>query len=223
MGRFRRLAWQVSRNHTQTCWVLKGDVRKFFASIDHEILMGILRRRLADSRLIGLLEEIIMSHETAPGKGLPLGNLTSQLLANIYLNQLDHFVKEGLGVKFYVRYADDFVVLSGSRDYLVDLLPKIQEFLSERLALQLHPDKVFIKTMASGMDFLGWVHFSYHRVPRTKTVRRIKKRLLGGETSNKVIASYLGLLGHGDTHDLRQELVNETWFWDPYQKKNLGY
>lgn len=211
MDRFRQMARQVSHNHTRTCWVLKGDIRKFFASIDHEILLGILRGRLADGRLIGLMETIVRSHESASGKGLPLGNLTSQLLANVYLDQFDHFLKERVGVKRYVRYADDFVILSESREYLHHLLPKLHEFISSRLALELHPEKVFVKTFASGVDFLGWVHFPNHRVPRTKTVRRILKKVQQGEMDDKVAASYLGLLGHGDTFDLRNALKNGIW------------
>jgi retron-type reverse transcriptase len=210
MDRFRRFAWQVSRNHTRTCWVLKGDVRKFFASIDHGILLGILRGRLADGRLVGLLDTIIRSHEAAPGKGLPLGNLTSQLFANAYLNEFDRFVKSRLGVSRYVRYADDFVILSESRDYLLGLLPQLRAFLSARLSLDLHPDKVFVRTLASGVDFLGWVHFPHHRVPRATTRRRAFARV-AGEASPAMLTSYLGLFRHGDAFEVRRGLVNEGW------------
>jgi retron-type reverse transcriptase len=134
---------------------LKCDIRKFFASIDHDILIDILRGRITNFRLLNLLERVIRSFEVRPGKGIPLGNLTSQLFANIYMNEFDQFVKHDLRMKYYARYADDFVFLSDNRSELLNCLPKIAAFLSGPLALSLHPNKVFIKTLASGVDFLA--------------------------------------------------------------------
>jgi RNA-directed DNA polymerase len=208
--RFRRFAWRESQNHTHTCWVLKGDIRKFFASIDHGIMIDILRRRVVDRRLVALAEVIIRSHEARPGKGLPLGNLTSQLFANIYLNEFDRFVKMTLGASCFVRYADDFVILSDNQEQLVAWLQAIHHFLKNRLALEIHPNKVNIKTIASGVDFLGWVHFPHHRVPRTTTRRRAMKRVIK-DTGHDVVQSYLGLFKHGDSFELRRNLVNATW------------
>ena len=177
----------------------------FFDSIDHEILLRILRQYISDDRILRLLERIIRSFSTEPGKGLPLGNLTSQLFANIYLNELDQFMKHTLKARRYVRYADDFVILSESRERLEDLIPEIRGFLRERLVLELHPDKVFIKTFASGIDFLGWVHFLDHRVLRTTTKRRMLRRLR--EThSEATISSYRGLLQHGNAYGLTRLL-----------------
>ena len=110
-------------------------------------------------------------------KGLPLGNLTSQLLVNIYMNEFDQFVKRELKVKYYIRYADDFVVLLPDKEYLENILVKMKEFLENKLKLRLHPDKIFIKTIVSGVDFLGWVNFSDHRVLRISTKRRMLKKL----------------------------------------------
>jgi RNA-directed DNA polymerase len=156
MDRFRDFAYKVSKNHTRTCWVLKCDVRKFFASIYQPVLIEILRSYIPDEDVLALLGEVISSfHSTAPGYGLPLGNLTSQLLVNVYMNKFDHFAKHMLKARYYVRYADDFVILDASRQYLEDLLPHVEEFLSMSLHLALHPDKVFINTFASGLDFLG--------------------------------------------------------------------
>ncbi|HCY18108.1 TPA: hypothetical protein DHT42_02855 [Candidatus Nomurabacteria bacterium] len=132
---------------------------------------------------------------------MPLGNLTSQLLVNVYMNEFDQFVKHKLRVKYYIRYADDFVVLSDSKNYLENLLPKINDFLNESLKLSLHPDKVFIKTIASGVDFLGWVHFPKHRVLRTTTKRRMLKKLKDNP-KNETLQSYLGLLKHGNAYKL---------------------
>lgn len=138
-------------------------------------------------------------------KGLPLGNLTSQLLVNIYMHEFDMFVKQELNIKYYVRYADDFVFLSESREYLEELLPKLHNFLNEKLRLELHPDKVYIKTLASGVDFLGWVHFSYHRQIRTTTKRRILKNMQRYPKPETVI-SYRGLLSHGNTFKIQKML-----------------
>jgi len=207
MNRFRQFAYQVSRNHTRTCWVLKCDIRKFFASIDHQILFDILASYIPDDRIQALIVEVVGSfqtHEASP-RGLPLGNLTSQLLVNVYMNEFDQFVKHRLKAKYYVRYADDFVFLSPSRPGLDAMLPDVEHFLGLRLNLALHPDKVSIATLASGVDFLGWVHFSDHRVLRTATRRRMLRRL--SETKKEtVIDSYLGLLSHGNAWRLKQQI-----------------
>lgn len=206
LNRFRSFGYQVSKNHTKTCWVLKCDIKKFFASINQTILLVILKQRINDERILWLLEEVIKSFSTKPGIGLPLGNLTSQLLVNIYMNELDQYVKHILKAKHYIRYADDFVILSESRLELTSLLPVIQEFLDQRLKLTLHPDKIFIKTLASGVDFLGWVHFPDHRVLRTATKRRMFKKLAINPSPER-INSYLGLLQHGNTYRLQHQLM----------------
>lgn len=212
LNRFEKTARKVSRNHTRTCWVLKGDIRKFFASVDHAKLNEILSSRIEDECLMYLLSNVIESFHVTPGKGIPLGNLTSQLFANIYLNELDQFVKQGLGIKHYLRYADDFVFLSHDREGLLSFISLIQSFLVERLALSLHPDKVHLQTFASGVDFLGWTHFPHHRVPRTKTRQRMQSKLQKS-LKNETLQSYLGLLSHGDAFELRRSLLNQYWLW----------
>jgi RNA-directed DNA polymerase len=200
MNRFRYFAGKISHNHTRTCWVLKCDIRKFFASVDHDILKSILESHITDTSTLNLLCDIIDSFHT-DGKhdvGLPLGNLTSQLLVNVYMNEFDQYMKHTLKTKYYVRYADDFVILSQDKQYLDNILLSIDIFLKERLKLQLHPNKVFTKTYVSGVDFLGWVHFPYHRVLRTSTKRRMIKRMK--ETQKKEVRdSYSGMLKWGNT------------------------
>ena len=139
------------------------------------------------------------------GVGVPLGNLTSQLFVNVYMNEFDQFVKHTLKAKYYIRYADDFVVLSEDRDHLEKLIPQIERFLWERLQLKLHPDKMYIKTIASGVDFLGWVHFPDHRVLRTATKRRMLARM-AEHPAPETIASYRGLLRHGNAKKLQEFL-----------------
>lgn len=195
LNRFQDFARRVSKNNTRTCYILKCDIKKFFANINHEILKKILARCIQDKDIIWLLNEIIDSFETKTYisysvyvqsdknsataenvllTGLPLGNLTSQLLVNIYMHEFDMFMKQELRIKYYLRYADDFAIFSDSKRYLEELLPKMEKFLNEKLKLKFHENKVYIKTYASGVDFLGWVHFPYHRQIRTTT----KKKLL---------------------------------------------
>jgi len=204
-----------SQNNSRRCFVLKCDIRKFFANIDHEILKKILEKHIKDKNILWLFSQVIDSffsprHIYAMADickvGLPLGNLTSQLLVNVYMNEFDQSMKRELKVKYYIRYADDFVVLSENKNYLTNLLPQISKFLEKELKLQLHPDKVFIKTIASGVDFLGWVHFPKHRVLRTSTKRKMLKNL---ENNPKVetVQSYLGMISHGNGYKLREKIV----------------
>ena len=152
-----------------------------------------------------MLQEIIESFSTKSGVGLPLGNLTSQLFVNIYMNEFDQFVKHKLKAKYYIRYADDFILISSNQKELENFIPTIQDFISEKLKLDLHPQKIFIKTLASGVDFLGWVNFSDHRILRTTTKRRIIKRIKKLPTS-ATINSYLGLLKNGNTNKLKEKI-----------------
>lgn len=210
MNTFRRYAYRASENHTKTLWVLKCDIRKFFASIDQRILLTILRKHLFDEYTINLLRNVIESfHSTALGKGLPLGNLTSQLLVNVYMNEFDQFAKHKLKARYYARYSDDFVILSMDREWLSSLLPRIRDFLRENLKLGLHPNKVFIRTLASGIDFLGWVHFPDHRVLRTSTKRRMLKAI-SGSPNEATIMSYRGMLSHGNAYKLSKLIPHKN-------------
>jgi len=208
MNRFRDFGRKVSKNNTQTVWILKCDIRKFFANIDHQILKDILAKYIGDTDVLWLLGQIIDSFETGDkvGVGLPLGNLTSQLLVNIYMNEFDQSVKRELKVRYYIRYADDFVLFSENKAELENLLLKIDEFLKDKLELELHPDKVYIKTLASGVDFLGWVHFADHRVLRKSTKRRIFRRVIDNP-KNETCQSYLGILEHGNARKIEKELI----------------
>lgn len=205
LERFKRFAWQASKNNTKTLWMLKCDVRKFFASIDQKILLDMLRQYLPDKNVIWLIGRVAESFQsTAPGKGLPLGNLTSQLLVNVYMNAFDKFMKRGLKGKYYIRYADDFVVMDTNKERLHWVLEEAEHFLREKLALTLHPDKISISTFASGVDFLGWVHFPDHRVLRTATKKRMFKKLKAAGSESRM--SYLGMLKHGNTFQLRVKI-----------------
>lgn len=214
INRFNKLTRQVSENNRRTCWVLKCDIRKFFASINQEILIAILQEYIPDTNIIWLLKNVVASFhtDTQNGVGLPLGNLTSQLFSNIYMNLFDQWVKHTLKAKHYVRYADDFVFISEDKDYLKSLIPQVQEFLQTNLKLSLHPDKLFLKTVASGVDFLGWVNFSDHKVLRTKTKQRMFKKIQKS-ISEESLQSYFGLISHGNTNKLHELVVIHHWLW----------
>ena len=199
LDRFRVFHVNVSERNTRTCWVLKCDIRKFFASIDHEILKCILKKHIKDTDICNLLFGIINSFHTEKGTGLPLGNLTSQLLVNIYMNEFDHFVKYKLKVEHYIRYADDFVVFSRNKQQLETCLPLFSALLEHTLSLSVHPKKVSLRTISSGVDFLGWVHFPEHRVLRTSTKRKMLRQI-----NEKNISSYLGMLSHGNAKKLER-------------------
>jgi len=214
LDRFRNMAFQVSQNHTKTCWVLKCDIRKFFASIDHGTLFEILSEYIPDSDILWLLSNVIDSFRSGSdcSVGLPLGNLTSQLFSNVYMNQFDQWVKHRLKAKYYVRYADDFVILSQDKDWLESIVPDISKFLNTSLKLNLHEGKNEIRTFASGIDFLGWVHFPDHRVLRNVTKQRMMKRIREHPT-NETLQSYRGLLSHGNAVKLERGLMMNWWLW----------
>lgn len=210
--RFELYNRKVSKNHTKQCYILKCDIRKFFASIDHEILKTTLANHIQDKDILNLISKIIDSFHTSNelslthSKGLPLGNLTSQLLVNIYMNEFDQYIKHNLHVKYYIRYADDFVILSQDKKYLEKLKIQIQEFLQEKLKLQLHPNKVFITTIYAGIDFLGFVHFEKYRVLRTNTKNRMFKNLKNNNYKPESMASYMGMLRWGNTFKIQNML-----------------
>jgi hypothetical protein len=168
--------------------------------------MQILEERIPDKDILSLLDEIVGSFCVSENNGLPLGNLTSQLLVNVYMNEFDQFVKHTLKSKHYIRYADDFVLLSADKEKLDALLVRIDAFLREDLKLTLHPNKVSISTLASGVDFLGWVHFPTHRVLRRATKRRMFRTIKEKDFKEERVQSYLGLLTHGNGHKLSEQV-----------------
>ena len=206
IGRLARMLRKASKNNHKDCFVLKCDIRKFFKSVDHQILISIIGKRIKDPEAMWLIKETM---ESFPA-GLPIGNLTSQLFANIYLNELDQFVKSQLRIPFYVRYTDDFVIIDSRKERLEWWLSKIKKFLFEILRLDLHPQKVCIGRYHQGADFLGYVQFPNYRSLRPTTRRRIFKRAALG-ISEQSLQSYLGVLSHANTHELSEKIKNLFW------------
>ncbi len=189
--RFDEFARKATRNYSKNAFTLKCDIRKFFDSIDHQVLLNLIKRKCTDQYLLELISKIIFSFETSHGKGLPLGNVTSQIFANIYMNELDQFAKHVLKAKYYIRYCDDFVIVNTSKDELISYISQLSNFLKDRLSLELHPKKISIRKISQGIDFLGYVSLPHYRVLRTRTKRRILKKV-----SKDNITSYLGMLIH---------------------------
>lgn len=154
-------------------YVLRVDIAKFFATIDHGILLALIAKKVYDRQTIGLLEEIIRSY--APG--VPIGNLTSQLFANVYLNELDQFVKHGLRQRYYLRYMDDFLIIHPSKEHLHQARQEIEDFARSELALQLHPVKTNAHKFAGRERFVGYDAEPHVRRLSKPTVQRFMRRL----------------------------------------------
>ena len=197
---------KVSKNNFKSCFIMKCDIRKFFESVSHDVLISIIEKRIKDENAIWLVKKIVQSFSP----GLPIGNLTSQMFANIYLNELDQFVKQKLEIPFYYRYTDDFVIINESKEKLKKWLLEVRNFLFEKLKMELHPNKVILRKYHQGIDYLGYIQFPHHRLLRTKTKRRIIKKVKLGITEQS-LQSYLGVLSHADSYNLSQEIKNFFW------------
>jgi len=200
---------KASRNYTQPYYALKCDVKKFFDSIPHSILLALIQKRIDDLETIVLIRQIVLSFQKTPGCGLPLGNVTSQLFANIYLNELDQFVKHRLKILYYLRYCDDFIILGTEPSSLTTLIPIIRSFLLNSLQLTLHPKKTILRKVSTGIDFLGYVVLPYYRVVRTSTRKRIFRKLsISSGAEQKASAdSYIGITTHAKGYLIKQRIL----------------
>ena len=205
----RRVMEFVRRNK----YALKCDVAKFYPSIDHDILMQIVRRKIKCPDTLWLIEKIIYSFPG--GKNIPIGNYTSQWFGNLYLNELDRFVKEELRVRDYARYCDDFCLFSDDKAFLHECRKAVTAFTRERLALTLRIADVF--PVSRGVDFLGYRHFDNYILLRKSTAKRVRHRLallpglfakgrITAEQFRSSVASTWGWLKHANSRNLRVAL-----------------
>lgn len=206
-------------------YCLKGDVLKYFQNIDHNTLKGLLRKRIACPDTLWLCEEIIDSAQDLHGgmaKGIPIGNLTSQLFANIYLHELDKYAKQELREKYYIRYMDDFVILGPDKAHLHACRKKIAAFLENELKLSLNGKTQVFRVKSRGVDFLGYRIWPTHRLLRNGTKRRIRQKLkiytklyregrITKERIDATIQSWLGHCKHANTHRLRKRLMESRF------------
>lgn len=219
--RAQQMVRKVKREHGKV-YSLKCDIAGYFANIDHAILKQLLRKKIGDNRLLALLDLIIDSH--GDGKGLPLGNLTSQLLANIYLNELDYLAKHELGVKCYIRYMDDFVLLHHDKAFLHDCWETIQVFLEQSLALKLNRKTALfpVNGRARSVDFLGYRILSNSRKLRRsaidamrRKVNKLRNEYSVGEISladvRHGMASHIAHASNADSVGVLSELLNKPF------------
>lgn len=223
VSRLEKFCRKLSRNNSKNIFALKCDIRKFFDSVGQDILLELIRKKVVSEDAIWLIGKIIKSFPS----GLPLGNVTSQLFANIYLNESDQFIKHKLKTKYYLRYCDDFIILEESDKKLLNLIMPIGNFLKNKLKLNLHSDKIILRKHGQGIDFLGYVALPHCRVLRTKTRRRILKKILlkkrdltvkktSEKYFNQSLQSYFGILKHCRGYKIKQEIkkISNTAFSD---------
>ena len=221
------------RKANSNYYVLKCDVSKYFPSVNHEILKQLIREKIGDEKLLQLLDKIIDSSgeksddseeqgaQISLNNGIPIGNLTSQLFANIYLTKLDEYVKYELKIKYYIRYMDDFILLHESKQELHEIKEKIRLFLSS-MRLTLHPKKANIFPIALGIDFLGYRIYNNYRLVRKSTVKRFLKGvkvklkkydadIISFDKSMESFNSWEAYMDHGNSYNLKKSL-HERYF-----------
>lgn len=208
-------------------YVLKCDLSRYFGSVRHDVLFSQLAKRIADGEVLWLLERVIRSWNDEgllwpSGRGIPIGNQTSQFFANVYLNDFDHWMKGEMSCRLYIRYVDDFVVLSDSKRFLHDLIPGIEARLS-RLGLRLHAKKRSVARVSEGCDFMGYRIWPNHRRLRPENGHRFERKLRmlatdyrrGSKSREEVKASVMSWIGHArhaDTWGLRRAMLGRVSF-----------
>ncbi len=205
-------------------YVLKCDISKYFEHVNHEVLLGEIARYVKDDDILWLVKTILSSNNARPaaaqGCGIPIGNLTSQFFANVYLNRFDHWVKEDLRHKFYIRYVDDFVVLADNKAELHDTFRQIESKLGE-IGLVVHPRKRSVFPVTEGCDFMGYRIWADHRRLRPKTgyhsrrkLMRLARRFNAGELPldrvQASVSAWIGHVKHADTWGLRRAIFSKV-------------
>lgn len=206
VARLRYFLHIASRNNTKKVWILKCDVKKFFDSIDHAVLKEVLYQHIDCVDTRWLIDRIIGSFEKTDSVGLPLGNLTSQFFGNVYLHQLDFYIKRVLKVQYYVRYCDDMILIAYDKATLETYLQGILRFIQEKLSLNIHPNKIFVRTYRQGIDFLGYVLFPHHTILRKTTKKRIIRKWTYLNEQQR--ASYRGVLRYCHSYKIQKILTN---------------
>lgn len=188
-----------------TAYCLKLDVRKFYPSIDHEILKEVIRQKIKDPELLWLLDGIIDSADT----GVPIGNYLSQFFANLYLSELDHLLKESYGVRYYYRYADDIVLLADNKEKLHGWLVAINDYLNDYRHLSIKKNYQVYPVESRGVDFIGYVSYHTHVLARKKNkkalcrkVARLRKRGFPDDEIRLQVASEMGFMSHCNSNNL---------------------
>lgn len=202
-------------------YAYKGDISKYFASIPHVQLKDECRRYIGDKKALALTDRIIDHNGILQdGVGIPVGNLTSQLFANVYGNKLDKFCKHVLHIPLYIRYMDDFIILTDNLEQLKEWVKRIEEFLEMKMLLHINP-KSTILYAKNGVDFCGFIHYADHKKVRKQSMRRLKKSVkayelgeIDQEAFTRQYESRLGHMGHADTYHITKAVEYELMFWE---------
>lgn len=184
-------------------FVWRADIRKFFDSVDHNILYKMLERKVLDKKALSLLQQIIHSFEIKSGTGMPIGNLTSQVFSNIYLNELDGFAKRKMKCKAYLRYGDDFVIFHKDKEALLQIKDKTSDFIESNLNLRLHSKNNLIIRVKHGLKFLGVMMYPEGRELTKRNQNRIYDRV-----NFRNSGSYWGVMSQ---HTSPEKLKNFQW------------
>ena len=211
----KKLRRDLDQDPEGTKYCLKMDIRKFYPSLNHDILKAIIRKKVKDKDLLWLLDEIIDSAE-----GVSIGNYLSQFFANLYMAYFDHWVKEELKVKYYYRYADDIVLLSDSKEQLRSWLLAIKLYLTNVLKLKLKDNYQIYPVDSRGIDFVGYKLYHTHTLLRKsikykmfKLVRKYKEGTITLEDLKQRMASYFGWLKYCNSKNLLKKIYQETGLW----------
>lgn len=199
-------------------YCLKADIKHYFQEINHEVLINILKEKIKDEKLINLIRKILVNGKSGEGIGMPLGNLTSQFLANVYLSKLDYFVKQEIKAKYYIRYVDDFLILHESKEQLEIWETRINRFLKQELKIELHPDKSGIKPISKGIDFVGFRVFFHYKLLRKRNVKKIIAKIikyeLGHISYEQLMESFQGWNAYAkwaNSYKLRKKVVKKIY------------
>jgi hypothetical protein len=206
-------------------YVLQCDVRKFYPSINHEIMFDIIKRKICDDRLLNVLRDVIYS--VGGETNLPIGNLTSQWMGNVYLNKMDHFIKEVLRCHAYVRYCDDFLIFSDDKAQLHQYKKVIEDFLMKNLALRFSKSSVF--PVKNGVTFVGYRHFKkfilLRRYGAKKMIKRIKNIVIYGDDSDKSVgrlAAFHGWIKWSCCYNFKKFIFKMTRKKNPAMKRFIA-
>lgn len=210
----RKAKWEYGDN----AYILKVDMRKFFYSIDRQVLKRLLRKKIKCNKTLDLLFKIIDSADAIDEKGLPLGNTISQLCANITMNELDQYCKRNLRIKYYVRYADDVVIIAEDKEKAVFIKEKVIEYVGNKLNLRVNKNKTKIFPIAQGVNTVGFKIYPTHKLMRDDSKRRIKQKLrkmkrliqegrLSIEKAEQIINSWYGHAKQGDSYNFTSKII----------------
>ena len=219
LQRFDFFKRKASRNNKEKCYVLKADIQKYFENVEHEILLSIIKKGIADKKIIWLIRKIL-ANSSSQSKGMALGNLTSQFFANVYLNEFDWFVKTKLKAKYYIRYVDDFVIFETDKKKLEFYKEEINLFLKSKLKIQLHQDKSNILSLGRTINFLGFRVFNYHKMLKKSNIRKMKKKLkllmqeyksheINYDAVYDFLEGWIAYAKNANTYNLRKNITDE--------------